>query len=369
MSLISDALKTAQRERGRSQATKDPQQLVEGFFPYAPSARPRSRSKVVPIAAVSVAVVALLAVTAWLVLAKPSRPAPGARVPIVLPPPVTIAQTPPRVDSALKGAAASVKIVDPVPTANTSPAPGNSVVSTQQQRASEARGKPAEVVRTSETPGTSSTIEPVAGGIPRPPGRVSDATVPRIDYEAKATALFNAGDLDGARENFELATRFAPTARAWTNYGVTLQRLGDYPGASSAYRAAVGVDANYLEAWLYQARLASEMKDVAKAVPLLQRALAINPHSPDVNIELARLEADAKNWTETRKFAEEAIRSDPTNARGQWYFAVASDQLKDGDAAIRGYTAYLQYVGAAERDQAQFVGWARTRLTELRGKP
>jgi tetratricopeptide (TPR) repeat protein len=192
--------------------------------------------------------------------------------------------------------------------------------------------------------------------------------VPRIDYEAKATALFNAGDLDGARENFELATRFAPTARAWTNYGVTLQRLGDYPGASSAYRAAVGVDANYLEAWLYQARLASEMKDAAKAVPLLQRALAINPHSPDVNIELARLEADAKNWTETRKFAEEAIRSDPTNARGQWYFAVASDQLKDGDAAIRGYTAYLQYVGAAERDQAQFVGWARTRLAELRGK-
>jgi len=239
-----------------------------------------------------------------------------------------------------------------------------------RQRAGESRTNDGGRIRAASaavmSPGV---IDTTGSAVSRAPVRVANEGASRVDYEAKATALFNSGDLEGARQNFELATRYAPTARAWTNYGVTLQRLGDYAGAAAAYRAAVGVDANYLEAWLYQARLASEMKDVAKAIPLLQRALAINPRNADANIEMARLESDAKNWTETRKFAEEAVRSDPTNARAQWYFAVASDQLKDNDAAIRGYTAYLQYVAAGERDQEQFVGWARTRLAELRGRP
>lgn len=191
----------------------------------------------------------------------------------------------------------------------------------------------------------------------------------RVDYEAEATALFNAGDLAGARDRFQLATRFAPTARAWTNYGVTLQRLGDFAGAASAYQAAIGVDANYLEAWLYQGRLAADRGDIANAVPLFQRARAINPRSAEVNVELARLEYDSGNFTEAKRFAEEAARSDPANTRANWYIGVASDTLKDAASAIRGFTAYLQYIGAAERDQAQFVGWARQRLAALRGKP
>ena len=190
----------------------------------------------------------------------------------------------------------------------------------------------------------------------------------RIDYEAQATVLFNAGDLSGAREKFLLATRYAPTARAWTNYGVTLQRLGDNVGAAAAYQSAIGIDANYLEAWLYQGRLAADLGDVAKATPLFHRALAINPRHADVNVELARLAYDARNWTEARRFAEEAARSQPSNARAHWYVAVASDALKDVDATIRAYTAYLQTV-VNERDQAQFVGWARQRLAELKGRP
>jgi tetratricopeptide (TPR) repeat protein len=150
---------------------------------------------------------------------------------------------------------------------------------------------------------------------------------------------------------------------------VTLQRLGNLSGAASAYQTAVGIDANYLEAWLYQGRLAVELNDVARAIPLLERARAINPRNVDVNVEFARLENEARNWTEVKRFASEAVRSDPTNYRGQWYLAVAADELKDSETAIRAYGAYLQTVNGADRSQAEFVGYARQRLVALRGKP
>jgi cytochrome c-type biogenesis protein CcmH/NrfG len=86
-------------------------------------------------------------------------------------------------------------------------------------------------------------------------------------------------------------------------------------------------------------------------------------------VELARLESEAQNWSETRRFSEDAVRADPSNARAHWYLAIATDQLKDFEVAAREYAAYLQTVGAAERDQARFVGYARQRLTDLKGKP
>jgi tetratricopeptide (TPR) repeat protein len=213
------------------------------------------------------------------------------------------------------------------------------------------------------SPERSATVEQ-----PQPIKGEPRIVTPRVDYEAQATALFEAGDLVGARDKFELATKLAPNARAWTNYGVTLQRLGDFAAAGAAYRTAIGLDANYLEAWLYQGRLAVEQGDIGKAIPLFQRALAINPRNADVNVELARLEYEAGNWTEARRFAEAALRGDATNVRAHWYLGVASDPLKDADSAIRGYAGYLQYVGDAP-DQATFIGWARTRLAALRAKP
>lgn len=361
MSLISDALKTAQRERtGRGQTGKDPQPLLDGFFPYVSSTPPRSRSRVVPIVGISLATVALLGVAAWVAFMRPERnPGANAKAPIVLPPPVTVSQAPVLVDS-------------------TAARPADSEVSAADQprgEAARAPETPAESPRPrgrvdggSEARGRTSTA-PAGGSITRSPVERSEPSVARVDYEAQATALFNAGDLVGAREKFQLATRFAPTARAWTNYGVTLQRLGDHAGAAAAYHSAIGVDANYLEAWLYQGRLAVDLGDVARATPLFERARSINPRHAELNIEFARLESDAKNWSQTRRFAEEAVRAEPTNSRAHWYLAISADQLRDVEVAIQAYTAYLQTVGAAEREQARYVGWARTRLAALREKP
>lgn len=354
MSLISDAIKTAQKERAdRAQAEKSQQQVVDGFFPYVATS-PAKRSRRVPTLVVGGLAVVLMAIVAWKMWQEDPKP---SRPPIILPPPVTVSQRPPVVDSTKVAATepqpaviaapdtARRSGVVPPPSANRDASPlrprGQSAVTTAEA-AHRSDSTPAQTIR---------VISPV-----------------RIDYEAQAIALFNADDLPGAKGKFELAVRSAPNARAWTNYGVTLQRLGDTDGAAAAYRAAVGMDANYLEAWLYQGRLAADRRDVAKAVPLFERARAINPKNAEVNVELARLEYDAKNYGEARRFAEDALRSDGTNSRAYWYLGVASDPLKDAEGSYRGYSGYLKFVGDA-RNQDEFVGWARTRLAQLQSKP
>lgn len=389
MSLISNAMKTAQRERNaRGQAPDDPQTVVEGFFPYVAPAGPE-RSRRAPILIVSGAAVVLLAVVAWLILA-PAQPKPVA--PKRIPPPLSqapMAQAPAPLDStvASRSRAAATGTVSSSPAANVGAASVSPPAASQRQLSSSpigsttAAGTSGSAVRATQ-PSTALPVQSVerkqiaadssVRSVVREPAAMNAPAAraqPTADYEARASALFNAGDLAGAREQFQLATRFAPTARAWTNYGVTLQRLGDLSGASSAYQAAIGIDGNYLEAWLYQARLAILAGDVAKAIPLLQRARSINPRHSEVNTELAHLEAEAKNWTEARRFAEEAVRSDASNWRAHWYLAVSADQLRDVQLAAREYAAYLQTVGNAEREQARFMGYARQRLTELQGKP
>lgn len=371
MSLISDALKTAQRERsGQAQAAKGQQPLIDGFFPYVSSTPPRSGSRLVPILAISGGAVVLLSVVGWLTLSTFTKSSSKTQPPIILPPP-SVAQAPVARDSVVARAPEAQTTPEVETAAANSAAAGNGTRAADAPRRTSAPDSRIPV-RTAEVRSsrTDTTVVPTREVVSTAPSPVrADPATSRVDYESQATALFNAGDLTGARDRFLLATRFAPTARAWTNYGVTLQKLGDFGGASAAYQSAIGVDANYLEAWLYQGRLAVELGDVAKAIPMFQRARAINPRHADVNVELARLESEAKNWTETRRFAAEAVRADPSNARAHWYLAVATDQLKDFEVAVREYAAYLQTVGAAEREQAQFVGWARQRLVELRGKP
>src|SRR3954465_7145239 len=66
MSLISDALKTAQRERsGKSTSGSESQPLLEGFFPYVSTSSPTGQSRLVRIVGASMLAVILLGTAAW----------------------------------------------------------------------------------------------------------------------------------------------------------------------------------------------------------------------------------------------------------------------------------------------------------------
>ena len=361
MSLISDALKTAQRERSsRNSSTSASQPLIEGFFPFVSSsgrsARPRGRR----IALVSMTALAVLAGGAYfampLLTGASAAKTPGTPTQRAL----RVADKPaatPATDATPSVTQAAV--ADTAAVATLADAGQPEVSAPQVIAASPAARANLQQPKAADASDTRSIVSASDEGGPAPQ--------PRRDYEAQATALFNAGDWEGARAQFQLAVRYSPNARAWTNYGVTLQRLHDLAGARAAYQSAVGLDPTYLEAWLFNARIAMEMREPQVAVPLLLRAHSINPRHSGVNADLAQLESEALNWTDSRKYAEEALRSDPNNGRAHYYLAIAADQLKDPDVALREYTAYLQFAGGPEN--ARTAGYARERIELLKKKP
>lgn len=367
MSLISDAIKRSQRERDARKGTGAAgQPSLDGFFPYVSPAPERKRSKLVPIAAVSLIGAGLLGFIAWSLFVRPDPQ--RSSQPSILPPPPSAVATKPELPP---GTGSRGQAGDRLPAVDTSG--GSHVAGSDERRVASNPPAPA---RDAATVPRSGTANPRAIQTEPSETRTVDAPVTPIsrapttvDYEAQATIAFNAGDLIAARDKFQLATRNAPTARAWTNYGVTLQRLGDLSGASRAYQTAIGLDANYLEAWLFQGRVAVLMGQPARAVPLFLRAREIDSRNSEVNVELAGLEANAKNWTDARRFAEEAVRGNSANVRAHWYLAIAADQLRDFEVAAREYTIYLQGIGATEGENHETVGYARSRLQQIRGRP
>jgi tetratricopeptide (TPR) repeat protein len=358
MSLINDALKTAQRERsGQVASGSGDQPLLEGFFPYVSTGAPRKGPSRLRIAGISTAAVVTLAVAGWLVL--PTFKASPSKAPsIVLAPrhaatPKIVQQTqtpePPTTARAVAARADSDK-AQVLP----SPAQLQPTRRERQQRvASAPEGQRDTVVARPD--------EPLAGVPER------RATPP--NYEADAVVAFNVGDYTTAKARFEAAIRSAPTASAYTNYGVTLEKLGDWQGAARAYQSAIGIDAGYFNAWLYRARVYNLMGDTPRAIPLFMRALEIRPTDSDVNADLAELEFRDGAFAEARRYADVAAKSNPGNPRAHYYLALASDTLKDRDTARRAFEDYLRTIAGQEKDNDASIGYARTRLQELKGKP
>jgi Flp pilus assembly protein TadD len=372
MSLINDALKTAQRERSvQSGVGPGGQPLLEGFFPYVSTSSPARRSKLTRLAIMAAVSIVVLGVAAWFTVPsiKRSLDARQAKAPsIVLPERPTASQpeTPTQVAVVTDTQPTAVAAPDSVAVPASEPAPA----APPTRRA--AKRSPLAQPRSSV-----SASEPVA--VPRdttvvdPSSAIADApehrSTSRPNFEAEAVAAFNAGDYPTARSRFEMAVRATPTASAWTNYGVTLEKLGQPQAAIRAYRAAMGIDPNYFNAWLYLARVYNALGDVTQAIPLFDRAHEIDPTNSDVNADLAELEYQAGAFSEARRYADVATRSNPANGRAQYYLALSADTLKDRGVARQAFENYLRTMAGQEKDNAASVGYARIRVQELRDKP
>lgn len=374
MSLISDALKTAQRERSgqAERGAGDQPPLLEGFFPYVSTSAPDNRSRRSRIAIISVAGLVVVAIAAWLGGPALKRAMSGRsdRVPPTAQPenPTAIAPSTPSVQIAQ--AADTQAAVAMVPErARSAPREPNPVAkSTSVNRARPPANEPRSVVTASDStlPRPDTAIAQPSAPMPSAPDRRG---VVRRNFEIEAIKAYNAGDYATARARFDTAVRVTPTASTWTNYGVTLEKLGDQQGAARAYRSAMGIDPNYFNAWLYLARVYNLVGDVTQAIPLFNRALEIEPNNSDVNADLAELEFKAGAFTDARRYAEVAARNNPANARAHYYLALSADTLKDRTLARRAFEDYLRTMSGQETDNSPSIGYARIRLQALKGNP
>jgi len=366
MSLISDALKTAQRERsGQSPLGSGGQPLLEGFFPYVSTSTPAGRSALTRIALISISGLVILGAAGWFAVPTIRRAmsARSARASSVAPRPLPGPTAPAAVTKTAPPVVAEPAVVivrepDPAP-----PAGG--------QTRTPASGEAKAVVTVADvgTAHRDTAIAQPSVALPSAPERrgLGSPSAARPNLESDAVAAFNAGDFVTARARFAVAVRAAPTASGWTNYGVTLEKAGDPRAATRAYRSAIGIDPTYFNAWLYLARVYNLLGDVTQAVPLFNRALALEPKNSDVNADLAELEFKAGAFSDARRYADVAARSNPANARAHYYLALSADTLKDRDLARRAFEDYLRTIAGQEMDNLPAIGYARIRLQALKG--
>jgi tetratricopeptide (TPR) repeat protein len=371
MSLISDALKTAQRERSGQAPGSDEQPLLEGFFPYVSTSTPEGRSKLTHVALISVSILVILGVAAWFGVPAVKRAvdARSGKFPSIVQPPLETASAPatPLAETAQVAdtQAAAAIVPEPVAASARDPDPGPRSTAPRTAKPLTSEAKAVVATPDSATPRRDTAIARPSVALPSAPDR---RAVLKRNFETEAIAAFNAGDYPTARARFDTAVRVTPAASAWTNYGVTLEKLGDPQAAMRAYRSAMGIDPNYFNAWLYLARVYNLLGDVTQAVPLFNRALELEPNNSDVNADLAELEFKAGAFTDARRYADVAARSNPLNARAHYYLALSADTLKDRDTARKAFEDYLRTIGQ-ERENLASIGYARTRLEALKGKP
>ena len=154
-------------------------------------------------------------------------------------------------------------------------------------------------------------------------GRLRDglARVQRVAERGdSAEAWLLAGDTSLRLNFFEQALRDVDTAirlnsrlpGAYTLRGKTLQYLGDDEGAATALRKALEANANDFEAQLNLGAVLTSARDLEGARQHLAIALRLQPDSPLVRFEMARLERAEGKLEAAVQDMEAVVRADPS---------------------------------------------------------
>jgi tetratricopeptide (TPR) repeat protein len=122
---------------------------------------------------------------------------------------------------------------------------------------------------------------------------ITDLSAPkkaRKEYE-KGQRAFQKGNLPEARRHLENAVSEYPCyARAQTSLGMTLELLGEYAPAESAFRKAVECDAGFLEAHVQLGIFLNHQRRFAECAAALRKVIGHFPGSWQLSYQLAAAE-------------------------------------------------------------------------------
>ena len=118
--------------------------------------------------------------------------------------------------------------------------------------------------------------------------------------------------LDDAVSAFRAVVSIDPEhAKAADNLGLALEGKGNRESAEQAYRNAIEIEdkinSGYERPWLNLGRLLREANDLKDAIPVLRKAVEVNPNSADALLELGKAELSASDLQQARKHLERSI--------------------------------------------------------------
>ena len=146
-----------------------------------------------------------------------------------------------------------------------------------------------------------------ADAAPRPAMSGSAASA----YQAGMTA-FQAGDLQGAKNQFVAATQADPKAyQAYYSLGVVRERLTETSGALQAYRQATTIVADYEPAIVAYAVLLARTGKPDEANDFLNARQAQMPKSAAVSAAMAEVKSIQGDSGAAQRLAQEALKKNP----------------------------------------------------------
>lgn len=375
MSLISDALKTAQRQRA-SRDTPLPQvPILGGFFPAPPRTRgttTRWRGAAAGGAIGLLLLVGAFGVREWKAMHAPVLKLGPLPLPRVEQPPAR--QQPsaaPHATSAAPNAPATAaqqgeQIAAPrqtvAQTPNQTPKPGDagarSSVATQHvppAGTGAVAGSPTAPRVVAPSPVAPATVAPAAtsAGVPTQAAAGKTGAL-RVNVQGGAQDMSDRllqqardaqrqGNVDAAEDVYRraVATHQAD-AEIYNNYAALLADRGDSARAITMYKLAIGLDPTYVDAWSNLGMLFDAMGDHRQATGVYQQVLKLDSTNVAARNGLAEQYQALGDLTSARRLFEQVTRSAPDFARAHYELAVLLDGQSDTTGAVREYGLFLQ---------------------------
>lgn len=187
--------------------------------------------------------------------------------------------------------------------------------------------------------------------------RVHRATPPREQINpavSRAYAAYTAGDMAGAKRNYEEALRSDPRSLDALN-GMTAValRAGRRDLAETYMARALEVDPRDAYALSALASLKGQ-SDPQAAESRLRSLISAAPDSPAAHFSLGNLYAREGRWSEAQQAYFRAFSSEPDNPDYMFNLAVSLDHIRQSKLALQYYQSALAAArpGAFDREQA-----------------
>lgn len=136
--------------------------------------------------------------------------------------------------------------------------------------------------------------------------------------ELLGTALFFNKDYQGARDQFEQVTRIEPLrASGWINLGAILNKLSDFKKAADVLRRGLQKDRRNAEAYYNLGIAQRGLKLNTMAISAYKEAVKLKPDMVDAWINLAHLYFDMRNYSLAQQCCQTVLRLDPDSRKAR----------------------------------------------------
>ena len=160
---------------------------------------------------------------------------------------------------------------------------------------------------------------------------------------ALGVAAHRAGDMRAARDAYERVLLVAPNdVDALNNLGVLLAAMGDLDRAEQLLRRAVGLSPVNAGAWNNLGTVLAQRGRTNDAIAAYQQALTIDPQHQGARVSLAQQHMAIGAADKAAELLEQVIASNPALSEAHYALGQAYEVQKDWARAIRAYDAFIR---------------------------